>query len=482
MDKFLKFVIVLALMIYHFDKVYAQNDYDFYIRNSYPKYKDVVNNFFKTYNVRPVDFSSYYKFEKRPDGYYVCSVHFPDTVISNPFWTFKSGYLKLPIKKRKDKRMDVSEFVDRYVRREEFEFDKNLFYGYKNYSKDVINILGNKSSLTDDWLYCLANSYYDFANNLFLKYKDTATYSEVLKISSDTIQLISKHYTSSQDIYLKLYLKSPNYKIGTAPLNKDISSVLFNNSVNSFYNLSILGNDTLGKSLLGLNLSEFEKSQLSKVRNELEQVPPYSIFISNNQKNLFLLLYLQNFTRIRRDVVIVDEDRLEDPLYLVFLNKLIDSPQKINLSINLKTYFDIKNVGIHPIKPFSDTVDFVTVSNFYNKEDIIDKIQIGAFYKRYYDFPFDLISFKVNKTNFKRDSEKIRDSIYIDGSEFNYKGVLPLFDILYSNSDRYICKDKLLHGPIFHFQYCFRPYEDFELFIPFKYREDKIDKQTLIIK
>lgn len=181
-----------------------------------PSFKDVVNTFFSRYSFDNGE--TYIKFQRKKDGWFVS-----EEKLDNPgnylntklFWSKdKNIYNELDYPTTTKDTSLISETVYKYYLSlinwgyEEYQFQRNKYYGYPGWDWDVINDDTDKTDLSDSLLESKARAYSNYASGFIAE-----QYGDVF-VNNDTdrvpIQANEKISTSRTEKFLFYEVKAIN--------------------------------------------------------------------------------------------------------------------------------------------------------------------------------------------------------------------------------------------------------------------------------
>ena len=213
-----------------------------------PSFKDVTATFFSKYSFD--SYESYLKFQRKKDGWYVSEDNYnnPGNYFNTKLFWSKDGnkYTELDYPTTNGDTNLISETVSKYLTQinwsyEEYQYQRNKYYGYPGWDWDIINDEIDKSSLTDSLLESKARAYFNYAsgfiaeqfgdlfvNNdndrlplkanekisksriekfLFYELKAINAYSEILKINPDYVTRVGNIRIKMANEYIFTYLE-----------------------------------------------------------------------------------------------------------------------------------------------------------------------------------------------------------------------------------------------------------------------------------
>lgn len=298
--------LIIFLFIFSFSQLNAQ----------LPSADSVLFKLYSEYEAETGGWSGW-KLAKTPRGYeiYITEVSEGSEIISDPilFYSRSSGqYKPIPPIQRKTPITDREElkklgmklhFGDRYG------FERCPFYGYPQWSWDVIQEYGRKQDLTDLELEGLSRAYQSYsqgyvwgANSMFqsnakwpsrnFKIGDSLPKGNIdsflyyTKLETETIQ--------------QLVERNPNYQVivGT------IKNKLANEYMDIALNLAEYGH--FEPAVEYARKAEYGKDMLAYARHILDMAPSKALILTNGDNDTYPVWYLQLTEQYRTDVVVMN--------------------------------------------------------------------------------------------------------------------------------------------------------------------------------
>ena len=316
-----------------------------------PAFKDVVTSFFSTYQFKSDD--SYLKFQRKKDGWYISEDKYtnPGNYFNTAlYWSAQTkSYKKLnnPLTASNDSQ--IAETVDNYLtlinwNYEEYQFQRNKYYGYPGWDWDVINDEADPVTLTDSLLEARARANSNYASGFIAEqFGDLFVNNDVdrlaLKanspISSSRIDKFIYYETKALDAYEKLKQLNPGYETRVG----NISVKLANEYMFSYLELLMAGDTT--RAIGFANKAKYPDSLLALSRSYLAGLPENSILITGGDNDTYPLWYLQKIKHYRNDVSVLNYSLIGFRRYLSFIGKDKKQPLfNVKDSSYLKDDFD----------------------------------------------------------------------------------------------------------------------------------------------
>lgn len=277
-----------------------------------PSYDSLLFKLYSEYEITPSPV--YYYLAKTKNG---CEVYTMDYGQTPPkmspmqlFWNSENGkYEKLDLQKREQPIIDVSElqslgYFTEFHR--SYGFERCPYYGYPQWSWDVIADYGNKTDLDIINLEGLSRAYSIYSQGFLngTRSPDNANTSSTLRnFNPDTFSISQEHvdsflyYRLKGIEHIKMMVKiDPDYAVVVG----NMRTKLANEYMDIFLNLAQNGYRSLA--LEYLNMAEYDPSMLSYARNMLSACPQNAVMLSNGDNDIYPVLYTQLKFQYRNDV------------------------------------------------------------------------------------------------------------------------------------------------------------------------------------
>lgn len=372
-----------------------------YSQNQFPTYKEVVTELFTTYQADSINKINILLLEKRAIGWKVVVIDSEtNDTTSNVFWdNQKKQYnaINLPLKSNKE----VDEIaIDNFLKSTSVvRFNSLVYYGYKGWDKDIVNLYENKSPLSDNELYSLGYAYSNYANGLL---------NDNFEFSDEKINFklpISKNSMTSEQ--LNLYLSTENKSINAyeALLKRNpkfetipgqIGIKYYNEIASNFLNLRIYQNEEIAlKQLEGKEL--YSENYKIYAKNMLDSCDKNAILFTVGDNDTFPLLIYQIKNNYRKDVLILNTSLLQDDRYVLMMkNRVLDS-DGIPLSIEIDF---IRNEASEVLLLTTENEEPISIQNLNSIIDNKANLYRGA-NKIYKTIPSNNFKFNKNATVLK---------------------------------------------------------------------------------
>lgn len=302
-----------------------------------PEYEEVVRTFFTNYKK---DDNSLISFAKKKDGWFVKTTNYLDSSTNDQvFWDFKSGsYYQLNEFEAADEEEDLEKVVVDYFYENSYSnypFERCLYYGYNGWAEDVIDELRNEKILSDTMLESLARAYSSYANGFLFQTLGYSAHKNLMiqedynsvehpdhralnyfELPSDNrIKLALKYIDSSILVWTKLAKQNPKYE--TLVGNPEMK--IFNEFMYGYHSMLISDKKEEAKNLI--NKIKFDLSIETLAKKYLDACPPNTILFTFGDNDTYPLWYLQEKSKYRKDVTVINTSLLSMPTYIDYLKK-----------------------------------------------------------------------------------------------------------------------------------------------------------------
>lgn len=362
-----------------------------------PSFKDVVTTFYSKYAFDSYD--NYLKFQRKKDGWYVSEDNYnnPGNFFNTKlFWSKDAKtYTELDYPMTNGDTSLVSDKVSKYLTQinwsyEEYQYLRNMYYGYPGWDWDVINEEISQSSLTDSLLESKARAYFNYASgfigeqygDLFVNNdNDRLPTKASNKISKSRIEKFILYELKAINAYSEILRMNPDYETRVG----NIRIKLANEYMFSYLELQMAGDLVKAKEFA--MKAEFPDSLLAISKSYLFALPLNSILITGGDNDTYPLWYLQKVKNFRPDITVLNYNLIGFRRYL----SLLEQDKKLQLfstsdSSYLRDDFDYflfgnQNDNIAQL----DVATFLKhLKNNYNPHDTSTTPYKGGIIKKYY--------------------------------------------------------------------------------------------------
>jgi hypothetical protein len=388
-----------------------------------PSFKEVVTTFFSRYSFD--SYESYLKFQRKKDGWYVSEDNYnnPGNYYNTKLFWSKDGnkYNDLDFPTTNGDTSLISETVSKYLTQinwsyEEYQYQRNKYYGYPGWDWDVINNEADKSNITDSSLESKARAYSNYASgfiaeqfgDLFVNNdNDRLLLKANDKISKSRIEKFLFYELKAINAYSEILKINPDYvtKVG------NIKITMANEYMFTYLELLMTGDSIKAKEFA--HKAQYPDSLLSLSKSYLSTLPLNSILITSGDNDTYPLWYLQKVKNYRPDISVLNYSLIGFRRYLSLINQ--ERKQRL-FSTKDTTYL-------------KDNFDYFLFGNKTDKSTQIDvKKFLTNLEKGYNPYDTSFISYKGERlkkyytknlffeTNFKKKSKtfQIGDYLFIN--------------------------------------------------------------------
>jgi len=304
-------LLLLLLLTFSITKVNAQKDF--------PKYHEIVNRFFKKYDLKGNQDSQSIRFVKQTDGYYVEEYDYSSQKYGQKqlFWSAKKGkYSKLSFPKG---RYEEQEVVGKILRAfNANKFDLYPVYGYVNWEKDVVAYFQKMRDLSDDELYAFGRAYSNIATNLINNNTGFADESQQFQFkeqgrnqfSAEQLKTYREYRHKAIEKFGELVKRNPDYKT----IVGSIGTKYHNEFLTGFLDLRVYHNELEASKELPDSI--YSPFYLDMARNYLNSCDSNAVLFTNGDNDTYSLLYVQAKHGFRQDVLVVNLSLLNNNNYI----------------------------------------------------------------------------------------------------------------------------------------------------------------------
>ena len=296
-----------------------------------PSFKDVTATFFSKYSFD--SYESYLKFQRKKDGWYVSEDNYnnPGNYFNTKLFWSKDGnkYTELDYPKTNGDTNLISETVSKYLTQinwsyEEYQYQRNKYYGYPGWDWDIINDEIDKSSLTDSLLESKARAYFNYASgfiaeqfgDLFVNNdNDRLPLKANEKISKSRIEKFLFYELKAINAYSEILKINPDYvtRVG------NIRIKMANEYIFTYLELLMAGDSIKAKEFV--YKAQYPDSLLSLSKSYLSALPSNSILITSGDNDTYPLWYLQKVKNYRPDISVLNYSLIGFRRYLSLINQ-----------------------------------------------------------------------------------------------------------------------------------------------------------------
>lgn len=294
-----------------------------------PSFIEVATTFFSTYSFESDD--SYLKFQRKKDGWYVSETNYSTSgnyFNTKLFWA-KDGskYNELSYPKANTASTSIKETINNYLTLinwdyEQYQFERNKYYGYTGWDWDVINDKADKTPITDTLLESEARASFNYASGFIAEqYGDLFVNNDTdriplkanAKISKTRIEKFLFYELKAINAYTEILKMNPDYNTRVG----NISIKLANEYMFTYLELLMAGDSIKAKEYA--NKAQYSDSLLSLSKLYLSALPLNSILITSGDNDTYPLWYLQIIKNYRPDVTVLNYNLIGFRKYLAII-------------------------------------------------------------------------------------------------------------------------------------------------------------------
>jgi hypothetical protein len=315
-----------------------------------PSYPQVMRHLYGTYVMEETTMP---KAVHRRDGWHLVLQDFTNdgqlhTVAEHTLW--RSGdrsWRRLPITRRSRPVFDADSLKQLGMRLDEpYRYERCRYYGYPQWSWDIIRDYGNELLLTPALLESLSRAYSDYAMGFIMPTQWGNAANATWPGRQGWSGKASTLQADSFEFYAKLGLKAlqklvevdPNYEV----LVGNARQKLANEYVFMAQTLIQAGFPERG--LHWIQLAKYDPSMLDLARNMLAGLPSNAILISGGDNDTYPLWFLQIVAGVRRDVAVINLSLLAVKEYRDLISVGLGLPGRVQLKAHQR-YRDREDPG-----------------------------------------------------------------------------------------------------------------------------------------
>jgi hypothetical protein len=381
---FFKIIFTLTCLIAFIPQINAQSENQVI----FPKLETVVNEFCTRYNPElspEIDLV----FEKRASGWHVTQMQYISRKVlkSNLFWSVNTqNWKKIDYPQNEENEYLLNKRKQKLIQNSNAWYANRMpYYNYVGYRKDVIDLLSNRTSLSDTLRFALATAWleqtitycypqYSFSDSsvlMNLSFGKNAMSPSQLSTYIEGAKMANKHFKILADEY-------PNFETIVG-----LSRVKYANCVMTFFlNLQYLQDEeTALKYLNEYESLPFGDFLLESACNMLNSCPQNGILFTWGDNDTFPLLYVQAKEKYRSDVKVVNLSLAAMSRYAVHLRDAIFDAPKTKLQLPASFYNDAISEYIYFNKDADSSIYWVNLLRYVqspNKEMQYDHIYCNA--------------------------------------------------------------------------------------------------------
>ena len=362
-----------------------------------PPLKEVVTSFFSNYS-----FSSderYLKFERKKSGWYVAEDNYSNPghyVNEQLFWSKNTNdYTTVDYSTTNGDTSGLSETVNGYLAQinwgyEEYQFQRNKYYGYPGWDWDMINDTSHAVAVTDSLLESQARAYANYATGFIAEQygdlfvnddSDRLPLKATEKITGSRVEKFIQYELKAINAYADMLAINPDYitKVG------NIRVKLANEYMFTYLELMMAGDSLRAQAFA--SKAAYPDSLLALNQSYLTALPLNSILITGGDNDTYPLWYLQKIKKIRPDVAVLNYSLIGFRRYLAYISQ--NKKQRFFSTADsswLKDNFEYSLFSNQTNKPLKINVNtfLAHLSKNYNPYDNAPVYYKGEPLKKYY--------------------------------------------------------------------------------------------------
>ncbi len=389
-----------------------------------PSFKEVVTTFFSRYSFDK--YESYLKFQRKKDGWYVSEDNYnnPGNYFNTRlFWSKGSNnYTALDdYAATNDDASLIPETVSKYLNEinwdyEEYQYQRNKYYGYPGWDWDVINDETDQNITSDSLLESKARANFNYASGFVTEQfgdpfvnndNDRLPLKANDKISKSRIEKFIFYELKAINAYSQILKINPDYvtRVG------NIKIKIANEYMFTYLEFLMAGDSIKAKEYA--SKANYPDSLLSLSKSYLASLPLNSILITSGDNDTYPLWYLQKVKNYRPDISVLNYSLIGLRRYLSLINHEKKQPLfSTKDTTYLKDNFDYFLFGNQTKKSIQiDVRKFLThLEKGYNPYDTSTIPYKSEKLRKYYTKNL----FFVNNLNKKSKSFQIGDYLFMN--------------------------------------------------------------------
>jgi hypothetical protein len=375
---------------------------------AYPKYQDVVKQFFTRYTTKNNQEELHCVFAKKPDGWHAMMIEYESNKVVKDqlFWSRKT---------KEYKEIDFPYYVQAEVDRNQEVLLNNSwaitstelvpYWGYNGWEMDVIKEFSGKNNLSDSLLNAVARAYASYARS-FTGYSEFGDQDVSKKMpkgqNSLSPGLLAKYLENehkSIEFYYRLYKQNPKFETFVS----DIYNVYSNEIMNAFLTLRYYQNEETAQKELKKGI--YDPFYVEMAKNYLNSCDQDAILFTNGDMDTYPLLYVQEAENFRKDVLVVNLSFLNLGRYIYHLANFGAGAKALKLGMDAEIYKSESKPLLYIQDNLKMPVSMKEIIDFVSSKEKGTKLELSD--KKFYDYiPTRDIYFKINKETIKKGYSK----------------------------------------------------------------------------
>lgn len=304
-----------------------------------PSLKDIFYQYISQYEEDEPEIRVYFSRER--EGWFVRKLHYQakeDTVARSPFWlTAEKRYRELPFSRKnsaalpEDAAQKFSDYEFAYGNL--YAFQRCIYFGYPEWTKDIIHDFGNSVPNNDTLAESLARAYsseamkyvyseWEWATKITNPLQSRLPNGEIP--SDERIRKFMELESKSKDVYEIIAQRNPGYQtmVGSA------ATKLFNEQLHTAYILLRMEKKSWAMEII--NKIQPDSLAIKTGMNYLGGTAKNAILFTDGDNDTYQPLYVQLRYGYRTDVTILNTSLLGAPGFLAWLKQ---HPEFVRLSL-----------------------------------------------------------------------------------------------------------------------------------------------------
>ncbi|MBL7811065.1 MAG: hypothetical protein JNL57_02480 [Bacteroidetes bacterium] len=277
-----------------------------------PEYSAVLKKIYKVYET---EIMSPFQLMKKRDGWWIAELDYSTgtTVRKNEklYWNKKTGnFTALNYPKRKTPLNSQEElYAHGYRATDAYNYERCIYYGYDDWSSDVIQDLGHRKDLSNEELESLARAYSHYAmpflgNNQWLYAANpTGAHRDKMKytvLPQNRVDSFLKYSEAELMTIQKIIGRDPNYPV----IVGHIRNKMANECMHIYHQLHMAGRGEYAEQFL--LRAQYDPLRISTAKNFLNGLPANAILFTNGDNDTYPVWYVQQALNHRRDVCVMN--------------------------------------------------------------------------------------------------------------------------------------------------------------------------------
>ncbi|WP_343634116.1 hypothetical protein [Fluviicola sp.] len=229
-------------------------------------------------------------------------------------------------------------------------FELNYFYGYPNYTTDLINLLKDQEDLTSKELEMLGRAYsaeacdYIHPNQAGNMIAATEDLSDPMyeKLPTNRISAFNELAEKSLACFQKLKEKDPNYK---TTIIEDLNLKIGHDLMNYYLLLRSVQENSAAEAML--KRTEYKADAIAYAKELLDNCAQNGVLMTSGDTDTFPLWYVQEKLHYRSDVIVINHSLLQAPWYFDYLKHTTSIKSLLNIKeyqYYYKNYIVLKDI------------------------------------------------------------------------------------------------------------------------------------------